>query len=60
MGNAYPFIVGLKWLVAVRERERERESQGSKVKVLDRVEANLGRGSCTLKTRQEVLKERAK
>ena len=23
MGNAYPFIVGLKWLVAVRERERE-------------------------------------
>ena len=25
MGNAYPFIVGLKWLVAVRERERERE-----------------------------------
>ena len=26
MGNAYPFIVGLKWLVAVRERERERES----------------------------------
>ena len=33
MGNAYPFIVGLKWLVAEREREREREreSQGSKV-----------------------------
>ena len=26
MGNAYPFIVGLKWLVAERERERERES----------------------------------
>ena len=22
MGNAYPFIVGLKWLVAVRERVR--------------------------------------
>ena len=27
MGNAYPFIVGLKWLVAVRERERERERE---------------------------------
>ena len=34
MGNAYLFIVGLKWLAAVRERERERESQGSKVKGL--------------------------
>ena len=47
--------------VGCGERERERERvRAQKLRVLDRVEANLGRGSCTLKARQEVLKERAK
>ena len=29
MGNAYPFIVGLKWLVAVRERVRAQKLKKS-------------------------------
>ena len=62
MGNAYPFIVGLKWLVGCCVREKERGLGLKSYKSWTELKPTLavGRGSCTLKARQEVLIERAK